>query len=147
MSDAFVPSEFDPPVSFEGPGFHLVPLGPEHNERDHEAWMSSMDHIHSTPGDWGSWPRSMTLEENRSDLEKHAGEFTDREAFTYSILDGDEVIGCLYVYPDSEDDTDADVSSWVRASRAGMDVVVWETISGWLRNEWPFETFRYASRT
>ncbi len=148
MSDPLVPAEFDPPIFFEGPGFHLEPLGPGHNERDHEAWMSSMDHIHSTLGAWGSWPRPMTLEENGRDLEKHAEEFTSREAFTYSILDGDEVIGCLYIYPDSDDhDTDAYVSSWVRASRAEMDLLVWETISEWLTGEWPFDAFRYASRT
>ena len=146
MSDPFVPAEFDPPISFEGPGFHLEPLGPEHNERDHEAWMSSMDHIHSTPGAWGNWPRPMTLEENGEDMEKHAREFTNGEAFTYSILDGDEVIGCLYIYPDPEDVSDAYVSSWVRAGRAEMDVVVWEAVSEWLRSEWPFRGFSYASR-
>ena len=147
MSDPFVPAEFDPPVFFEGPGFHLEPLGPEHNKRDHEAWMSSMAHIHSTPGDRGSWPRPMTLEENGRDMEKHAREFTNREAFTYSILDGDEVIGCLYIYPDSDNDGDADVNSWVRVSRAEMDFVVWEAVTEWLRSAWPFRDFRYASRT
>ncbi len=105
-----------------------------------------MEHIHATPGDWGKWPRQMTLEENLADLERHAGEFTERAAFTYSILDGDDVIGCLYIYPDQEGRTDAHISSWVRESRAEMDEVVWRAVSDWLESEWPFSTFRYAPR-
>jgi hypothetical protein len=147
MSGLFVPDEFDPPRTFRGPGFHLEPLGPEHNDRDHVAWMSSMEHIHATPGDWREWPHPMTLEENLKDLEEHAREFREREAFTYSILHGQEVIGCLYIYPDTEGPADAHVSSWVRSSRAEMDAIVWRSVSDWLREEWPFREFRYADRT
>lgn len=146
MADDFVPSDWDPPVSFTGPGFRLEPLGPGHNERDYEAWSSSMDHIHATPGEWGSWPRPMTLAENLADLERHAREFVDREGFTYSILDQDEVIGCLYIYPDEKGTTDAYVSSWVTERRAEMDAVVWEAVSGWITTDWPFDDFRYAAR-
>lgn len=146
MRQPFVPEDFDPPRSFQGPGFRLEPLGPDHNERDYEAWTSSMDHIHATPGEWGNWPHPMTLEENLGDMQMHAREFEDREAFTYSILDGDDVIGCLYIYPDSKGSTDASVSSWVRESRAEMDAVVWEAVSAWLRDQWPFRDFRYADR-
>lgn len=146
MKDSFVPESFETPRSFEGPGFRLEPLGPEHNERDHEAWSSSMDHIRSTPGDWGDWPHPMTSEENLGDLEMHAREFRDREAFTYSVLDGEEVIGCLYIYPDEEGDSDAHVRSWVRESHAEMDAVVWRAVTDWLGREWPFDRFRYAER-
>ncbi|MDA2978627.1 MAG: N-acetyltransferase, partial [Actinomycetota bacterium] len=67
MSDEFVPDEFVTPVTFEGEGFRLEPLGPQHNERDYAAWTSSIEHIRSTPGfqDW-DWPSPMTLDENRS---------------------------------------------------------------------------------
>lgn len=146
MSTDFVPDVFEPPVSFEGPGFRLEPLGPEHNERDYEAWTSSMAHIHATPGDWGAWPHPMTLDDNLSDLEMHAREFAERKAFTYSILDGDDVIGCLYIYPDQEGDSDAYVSSWVTESRAELDAVVWRVVTDWLTRDWPFRTFRYAER-
>ncbi|HXV69821.1 MAG TPA: N-acetyltransferase [Acidimicrobiia bacterium] len=142
----FIPVGWDPPRSFDGPGFRLEPLGPAHNERDHEAWSSSMDHIRDTPGEWGDWPRPMTLADNLADLEGHAREFADREAFTYSVLDGDEVIGCLYIYPDDEGPTDAYVSSWVTERRAEMDTVVWRAVSKWLDEEWPFRDFRYAVR-
>jgi hypothetical protein len=30
--------------------FHLEPLGPRHHHADHAAWMSSIEHICSTPG-------------------------------------------------------------------------------------------------
>lgn len=148
MSAPLVPPDFEVPSSFLGRGFHLEPLGPEHNERDHEAWMTSIDHIKATPGmAWRDWPAPMTLEENLADLEMHAREFAERSAFTYSILDGEEVIGCVYIYPAEGPDTDADVRSWVRASRPEMDVVVWEDLTGWLESEWPFRAFTYARRS
>ncbi len=148
MSHPFVPSDFTAPTTFESPGFRLEPLGPHHNERDHEAWMSSIDHIRATPGydPHGDWPVEMNLEANLADLEMHARDFANREGFTYSILDGDDVIGCCYIYPAPDAGHDALIRSWVRASRAAMDVVVWEAISVWIEGSWPFEKPRYAPR-
>ena len=149
MPPTFIPLTFDVPVRFDGPGFHLEPLGPQHNERDHVAWMSSVDHIRSTPG-FGpprTWPRPMSLGLNLADLEMHALHFADREGFTYSILDEDEVIGCVYIYPSDEPGQDASVSSWVRVSRAKMDVVVYRSLSTWITEGWPFETPYYATRS
>ncbi len=142
---SFVPDDFVVPISFEGPGFRMEPLGPQHNERDREAWMSSIDHIRNTP-DFpdGTWPTAMSLESNLDDLVRHAKHFEDRVGFTYSILDGDEIIGCLYIYPSKT--ADADASSWVRESRAEMDVVTWRAISDWLQSDWPFETVDYGAR-
>lgn len=145
VSEPFVPTDFEVPLRFHGPGFHLEPLGPVHNERDYRAWMSSIEHIKATPGmDGRSWPSPMTLEENLADMEMHAAEFANRESFTYSILDGDVVIGCVYIYP-SDDDCDAVVRSWVTESRAEMDHVVREALRGWLAAEWPFGEISYAS--
>ncbi len=110
--------------------------------------MSSIEHIRATPGlgAW-KWPSPMTIEENMVDLEGHAREFTDREAFAYSVLDGDDVIGCLYIQPTEDEDHDAKVTSWVTASRTEMDRVVWRSVSDWLVERWPFEDFAYASRS
>jgi RimJ/RimL family protein N-acetyltransferase len=144
-----VPVDFDVPRSFAGPGFRLEPLGPEHNERDHVAWMSSIDHIRSTPGldAWeGQWPTPMTPDDNLADLVRHRAEFEAREAFAYSILDDDEVIGCLYIDPIKGRPGDAQVVSWVRASRTEMDRTVWGSISAWLAADWPFTGFTYAAR-
>ena len=145
----FVPDDFDVPLSFEGPGFRFEPLGPEHNERDHVAWMSSIDHIRATPGlaAWeGQWPNPMSLEANRADLVRHRAEFAAREAFAYSILDCDDVMGCLYIDPIKGSPGEAHGVSWVRASRAEMDRIVWESVSDWLSVCWPFTRVTYAAR-
>lgn len=147
MTEPFVPADFAVPTSFEGDGFRLEPLGPEHNERDHEAWMSSIDHIRSTPGfEDRDWPEPMSLSANLADLERHAQDFAERTGFTYSVLDADEVIGCVYIYPTGTGTGGALVTSWVRESRAGMDVVVWRDVAAWIAEQWPFTTVRYAAR-
>lgn len=156
----FVPDAFEVPRSLRGPGFVLEPLGPQHNESDHHAWGSSLEHIRSSPGfdpaDWGgdSWPYPMTAEQNLADLQMHAGEFERREAFAYTVLADDgladgssaEVIGCVYIDPDVQADADAMVRSWVRADRAELDVVLATAIRDWLQGLWPFSTVRFPGR-
>jgi hypothetical protein len=147
MTGTFVPATFQVPETFEGPGFHLEPLGPQHNERDHAAWMSSIEHIRATPGfSSGGWPAPMSLERNLSDLEGHGEDFRDRRGFTYSILDGDVVIGCVYIYGTTEPGHDAEVRSWVIQSRADVDVVVWRSLSEWIVTMWPFTNAYYEPR-
>jgi len=145
----FVPNDFDVPRGLETPQFVLEPLRPEHNEQDYDAWTSSMDHIAATPG-WSDsrWPREMTPDENRSDLERHANDFRNRTGFTYTVLDPATraVIGCVYIYPLRDGDADARALSWVRASRAELDVPLWRAVSEWLASDWPFDTVEYAPR-
>ena len=110
--------------------------------------MSSIDHIRSTPGmDWREWPAPMSLEENMDDMRMHAQEFVDRTGFTYSVLDGDDVVGCVYIYPGKEPGEDAHVRSWVRESRSELDPILWREVSEWLTSEWPFEDIGYAPRS
>ena len=147
MGLAFVPGDFAVPSRLDAEGFRLEPLGPEHNERDHEAWMSSIDHIRATPGfPDGSWPTPMSLERNLADLVRHANDFAARTGFTYSVLDGDEVNGCVYIYPSTTGEHDASVQSWVRASRAEIDDALWGAVSAWMQSDWPFDNVGYASR-
>ncbi len=150
MENAFVPPSFEAPQSYAGFGFHLEPLGEQHNERDHEAWMSSIDHIRCTPGfspkDEPSWPRPMTLERNLEDLVRHAKDFDERKGFTYSILDGNDVIGCIYIYPSRDPAHDAEISSWVRESRAELDGPVREELANWIEESWPFLNTSFAGR-
>ena len=147
--DDFVPPGFDVPEGLETPQFVLEPLGPRHNEQDYDAWTSSMEHIAATPG-WqdSRWPREMTLEENRADLQRHADDFRNRKGFTYTVLDpaGRDVIGCVYIYPLRDSDHDARALSWVRASRADLDAPVWRAVGDWLASDWPFERVEYAPR-
>src|SRR3954451_287425 len=142
----FVPDDFTPPAGLRTDRFVLEPLGPQHNESDHDAWSSSVDHIRSSfPDD--NWPREMTLEENRADLERHARDFAARTGFTYTVLDPATrtVIGCVYIYPDRNGDHDAAVASWVRASHAELDSALRELVSSWLAARWPFQRVAYAT--
>ena len=147
---AFVPPDFDVPRGLETPLFVLEPLGPEHGEADYAAWTSSMEHIRATPGyPDGSWPRTMTPEENRADLQRHADDFRNRTGFTYTVLDpaSRDVIGCVYIYPARDDPHhDAQVLSWVRASHAQLDAPLWGAVSEWLASDWPFARVQYAPR-
>jgi hypothetical protein len=196
----FVPDDFVVPGELVAGGFRLEPLGPQHNEGDYRAWMSSIEHIRSTPGFQGrSWPEpEMTLAENLGDLEQHAGDFAARSGFTYTVLaeDGGEIVGCVYIYPAADGrqgdagEVDAaevagvdaaevagvdaaevagvdaaevagvdaaevagvdaaggaEVRSWVRADRADLDLPLYEAVSAWLREGWPFATIAYAPR-
>jgi RimJ/RimL family protein N-acetyltransferase len=145
----FVPPDFAVPLGLETSELVLEPLGPEHNEPDYDAWTSSMEHIRATPGfPWGRWPREMTLDENRADLERHADDFRNRTGFTYTVLDpaDRDVIGCVYIYPPRDSDDDAVARSWVRASHAHLDKPLWRAVSEWLESDWPFAGVQYAAR-
>lgn len=150
MAEApFVPSGFVVPRALATEQFRLEPLGPQHNDPDYEAWSSSVEHIHRTPG-WEAsrWPDDRTPADNLRDLQRHADDFVNRKGFTYTVLDpaSGEVIGCVYIYPAAGEEHDAKVLSWVRASRAELDVPLWEAVSDWLAEEWPFGRLDYAAR-
>lgn len=81
----------------------------------------------------------MTLEENLADLERHARDFAERTGFTYAVLDpDDDVVGCVYVYPARDGVHDARVRSWVRASRAELELPLRRAVAAWLAEAWPF---------
>jgi hypothetical protein len=125
----------------------LEPLGPQHNEADHRAWITSVDHIRATPGfPYGRWPPigGLSLAENLRDLQSHAHDFQRRVGFTYTVLeDGGRVVGCLYIYPSRSDTRVAQVRSWVSADRAKMDLPLHDAVADWLASEWPFVEVRY----
>lgn len=143
----FVPADFEVPEGFDNGKFRLVPLGPEHNERDYRAWTTSMEHIRRTPGfEQYNWPTSMTIEQNKADLDQHADDFRTRTGFTYSVMsEDDDVIGCVYIYP-SDRPGHAVVRSWVREDYADLDELLYCAMDSWLRLTWPFTEFSYAPR-
>lgn len=146
-SPSFVPDGFEPPARFTAGSFRLEPLGPQHNESDYAAWTSSMDHIRASPGfPDGRWPREMSLDDNRADLERHARDFADRKGFTFTVLDsGDDVVGCVYIYPARDGVHDAEVKSWLRESEAALDDAFRRAIAEWLTSDaWPFERPLYT---
>jgi hypothetical protein len=143
-----VPDDFVVPAGLQTTRFLLEPLGPEHNTRDHDAWMSSITHVQTTPGfENRGWPpdEGFSAERNLGDLEEHADEFERRVAFAYSVLDpdSDRVIGCVYIDPD-ERDGHASVRSWVRADVAELDVPLRNAVRDWLTESWPVDDIDYA---
>jgi hypothetical protein len=146
----FVPSGFAVPPALTTEQFGLEPLGPEHNDSDYDAWSTSVEHIRSTPGwETSSWPDDRSLADNLRDLQRHADDFERRAGFTYTVLDpatGD-VIGCVYIYPGDGEQHDAQVQSWVRASRAELDAQLWRAVTDWLADKWPFERVAYTARS
>jgi hypothetical protein len=149
-----VPEGFVVPRELRAEQFRLEPLGPKHNESDYAAWMSSIKHLQGTPGfaDHG-WPpdQGLPIEENLSDLVRHADEFERRIAFAFTVLrpDADEVIGCVYFDPPGDADAAAPggvvVRSWVRADVAELDAVLRDVVRGWLTTAWPFDAISYAA--
>ena len=140
----FVPPGFRPPTALATGQFRLEPLGPQHNHADHAAWTSSIDHIRSTPGyPAGNWPPpgGMTLEQNLSDLRRHADDFARAVGFTFTVLDphDNDVIGCVYLYPSTSEACDVRVQSWVRADRDALDVPLADAVAQWLAADWPWE--------
>ena len=147
MTKRFVPDDFAVPDALVGPGFRLEPLGPQHNDSDHDAWMSSIDHIRATPGfPDGRWPPAdgLSRAENLRDLKRHAEDFEQRVGFTYTVLDRDDrVIGCVYIYPSRSDPRVTDVQSWVRADCAALDLPLHDAVANWLGTDWPFADVKY----
>jgi hypothetical protein len=140
----FIPLDFAVPTEMTFGDIRLVPLGAAHNAADYAAWTSSIEHIRATPGFADrTWPVPMTLSENLRDLEQHAEDFRLRRGFTYTVLDAtDEVI----IYPSGGEHADAEVRSWVRADRGGLDRPLYEAVRAWLRSDWPFGAVEYAER-
>jgi hypothetical protein len=146
----FVPDTFDVPTGLTTTDFRLEPLGPQHNVPDYAAWTSSIDHINATPGfaDW-DWPdAALSIEDNLADLVKHEQDFVARVGFTYTVLNaaGDDVIGCIYLYPAKQAGHDVRIRSWVRSDQADLDEPLWRAVSDWIAADWPFEAPDYDAR-
>lgn len=143
-------TSFSPPDHLETPRMRYVPLKPQHAQLDYDAFMSSREHLRETLR-WGSWPSDdATVEDNRTDLERHWREHQANEAYTYAVLtlDGSRSLGCVYLKPIPEDDL-ADrprpavrVSYWVIESQLANDLD-WHLVRSlhdWLTQEWGFRT-------
>jgi hypothetical protein len=104
----FVLPGFAVPAELISPPFRLEPLGPQHNDADYAAWMSSIEHISGTPGFIGrDWPDpGMSPEDNLADLRGHADDFARRAGFTCTVIEisSGETIGCVYIYPPRRED-------------------------------------------
>ena len=146
----FVGADFEPPSGLRARDFVLEPLGPQHNDADYAAWTPSIQHIRSTSGfSTGSWPNdSISLDQNLSDLIRHADDFAARTGFTYTVLEPltSQVMGCVYIYPSADLQFDARVRSWVSAEHAAVDQDLRRAVTEWLARDWPFRSVDYYGR-
>jgi hypothetical protein len=148
-SQALVEDTFSVPELLEAKDFRFELLGPDHNEADYAAWMSSIEHIRATPGFDAGWPPAggMSLAENLADLQRHADHSARRLDFAYSVIETatEDVVGCVYFKPSSTASGEVVASSWVRADRADLDRSVTDVVGAWLLEAWPFVVVHYRS--
>ena len=91
----------------------------------------------------------MTLEENLSDCTSHLAQSSSGSDFAYTVLlpDRNEVVGCVYFKPTSPPQRDAvAVGSWVTAEHACLDEPLYEAVTRWLPDDWPWSVVEYDPR-
>ena len=149
-TDEFAPVDFDPPTSLITDQFRLEPLGPQHVQADHAAWTSSIEHIRSTPGyPDGNWPprNGMTLEENLSDLGRHADDFkrapvTPSPSWTRATTTSSVASTCTLGLRGVE----RHGAILGRADRSNLDVSLADAVARWLAADWPWKRVNRCGR-
>jgi hypothetical protein len=145
---AWLPDDFRHPERVDLPtGHHLRPIRGSDTEIDYPAVMGSRERLWEIYGEaWGWPPPTMTVEQDREDLERHAREIEAHESFNYALLDAAEerLLGCVYIDPADEPDADAVVSWWVVDDAVGTEVerALDAFVPRWLAAEWPFRAPR-----
>lgn len=84
---SFIPDDFAPPRLVEGPGFKLVPLGPDLAKVDFAAYMSSIEHLQATFTRSKAWPhKGISDADAMKDMETEQARFESRKSFAYAVL-------------------------------------------------------------
>lgn len=146
-----VPADFKVPTLAEGPGFKLVPLGPDLVKVDFDAYMSSIEHLQKTFSRSTSWPHpGITDADAMKDMEGEQARFQARKSFAYGVLtpDGKREMGSVYVSPSRVPGYDAMVRMWVTKADydAGFDAQLYAWVQSWVAKEWPFARVAYPGR-
>lgn len=130
--------------------FTLRPLTITDVVKDYDAVMSSIEHLQGLFGLSTQWPSpELTFEQDMIDLGWHHKEFQNRTSFAYTMMSPDEnlCLGCVYIYPSSQQNYDAEAYCWVRQSHFDeLDKVLFETFKSWLQKAWPFEKVAFPGR-
>lgn len=152
LSQQFLPADFEVPTSFENAHFRIRTLTVNDVIKDYDAVMSSRDHLQGIFGPNSTWPEAdLTLEQDLIDLGWHQKEFQIRSSFAYTVVSPDEsrVLGCLYIFPSDNPNFDAQITMWVRADvlDLGYDKLLFDTVSQWISEAWPFKNPGYPGRT
>ncbi len=146
----WLPEGFQHPPRLDLPsGHHLRPIQEADVDLDFPAVMGSRERLWAIYGEaWGWPPTTMTFDQDRADLARHAREMVEGLSFNYAIFDADEseLLGCVYVDPPQDGASAvAVVSWWVVDGAAGsaLEADLAESVPGWLAERWPFEQIRY----
>lgn len=149
----FLPIEFEIPEKLETNRMRLRMLQITDVIKDYDAVMSSKEHIlkSKTFGTNQKWPTGLTIEQNLIDLGWHQKEFQNRSSFAYTVMSLDEIkcIGCIYIDPSTNSNYEAMVYMWVRQNEvdSGLDQHLFETVTTWISEKWPFQKVAYPGRT
>lgn len=152
QSQPFVPKDFDVPTVFENEHFRIRTLTVNDVVKDYDAVMSSLDHLQGVFGPDDDWPTAdLSFEQDLIDLGWHQKEFQIRSSFTYTVvsLDEERVLGCIYIFPTTKSGFDAEITMWVRADIVadGYDAILFDTVSKWIIDVWPFQNPAYPGRS
>jgi hypothetical protein len=149
----WLPRDFIAPDRVELPiqGHHLRPIRAEDVALDMVAVMGSQERLWSIYGEaWGWPPATMTAEQDRDDLARHADEMTRNESFNYALFDSAEtaLLGCVYIDPPEKPGADAEISWWVVDELVGSEIesTLDRFVPGWIATSWPFKRPRYVGR-
>jgi hypothetical protein len=131
------------PLKVEAGNFILSALSIHDVVKDYEAVMTSREHLWRRFGEVWSWPsENLSLEQNLIDLAWHQKEFELKNSFAYTVinLDQSKVLGCVYLYPASSANLDADVWFWARKSelQSNLEEDINVFLMGWLSSSWSF---------
>ena len=149
----WLPTEFEPPdrVDLTGSAHHLRPISPDDTELDMVAVMGSQARLWSIFGEaWGWPPITLTSEQDRDDLARHAAEMVTKESFNYALFDEGETVllGCVYIDLPEKRGADAEICWWVVDELVGSNIEAdLETVvPAWIASEWPFVQPRFVGR-
>ena len=148
----WLPPEFTHPLRVELASDHyLRPISADDVDLDMVAVMGSRDRLWSIYGKaWGWPPATMTHEQDREDLARHAAEMETHESFNYALFDsaGTALLGCVYIDPPEKEGADAEISWWVIDACVGTDLEreLDELVPRWIDESWPLERPRYVGR-
>lgn len=149
----WLPIDFRAPQRVELPSlpYHLRPIHPDDTPLDMIAVMGSQERLWSIYGTaWGWPPTTMTAEEDREDLARHADEMTRNESFNYALFDAEEsaLLGCVYIDPPDRIGADAEISWWVIDELVGgrVEDALDLFVPTWISAAWPLTSPRYVGR-
>jgi RimJ/RimL family protein N-acetyltransferase len=132
-------------------GHHLRPIAAADTELDFPAVMDSRERLWSIFGKaWGWPPATLTFEQDRDELARHAAEMLTHESFNYAFFDAAEtaLLGCVYIDPPERVGADAEISWWVVDSLVGSEIggALDVFVPSWITGSWPFRHPRFLGR-